>query len=346
MPETPETPAGFSMSLSQLVWFQALESYVERTHRTGFSQSLIIHVAALLAMAVVVVIPKVTQPPPVVVIAFNTEPEASLLQEESPLEEVEMSSFSLEPNPDILNEPAMVETASAIEEMVFDPLDVAAIEPPEPLDIPDMAALMTEMPVAGIKPLPARGRFQAASQAAFHQRVGGMSGGDAIGGELGQRLNAAGAMTGDVQVSIGWDGTNDIDVHVMVEPLRRGPSSSINWTSRMGICGGILDVDANAHPQFLANRPVENIFWRKGAAPYGRYTVAVHHFRNWSNARQTTVEVAVLVDGKVERYTPVVTYGDGLKVVTTFVRPLPTQPPVAPVAPGAMSSAADFPSLP
>ncbi|MGI9178401.1 MAG: hypothetical protein ACR2IT_11180, partial [Pirellulales bacterium] len=266
--------------------------------------------------------------------------ETPLILEETPLEEVQVPALPLESNPDILNEPIMAETASAVEEMAVDPLDVAAIETPELLDMPDTTLLMTEMPVGGLEPFPARRRFAVASQVGFSQQSAGTAGGDAIGGELGRRLKAAGAMTGDVQVSIAWDGSNDIDVHVMVEPLRPGPSSSINWTSRMGICGGLLDVDANANPQVLTNRPVENIFWRKGAAPYGRYTIAVHHFKNWSGARQTTVEVAVLVDGKVERYTPVVTYGDGLKVVTTFVRPLPTQPPVA------MSHAADFSSSP
>jgi len=60
--------------------------------------------------------------------------------------------------------------------------------------------------------------------------------------------------------------------------------------NRLGLCGGMLDVDANAHQRMLTPRPVENVFWAKGQAPYGRYTVAVHHFRNWSGQVATPVE--------------------------------------------------------
>lgn len=73
--------------------------------------------------------------------------------------------------------------------------------------------------------------------------------------------------------------------------------------------------------------PGGGAYWRKDAAPYGRYTVAVHHYRNWAGPPRTPVEVAVLVDGKVERFQPVVAFGQGPQVVTTFIRPLPDRHP-------------------
>jgi hypothetical protein len=93
----------------------------------------------------------------------------------------------------------------------------------------------------------------------------------------------------------------------------------------MGFCGGFLDVDANASPGMLTPAPVENIFWGKGRAPYGRYTVAVHHFRNWSGRSSTPVELAVFVDGQVSRFQPVAIHGQPLMKVTQFERRPPQQ---------------------
>ena len=90
--------------------------------------------------------------------------------------------------------------------------------------------------------------------------------------------------------------------------------------NRLGQCGGLLDVDANAHPAMLVPQPVENVFWGKGQAPYGRYTVAIHHYRNWAGPVQTPVEVAVLVDGQLQRFQVNAVYGAPPTVVTSFVR--------------------------
>lgn len=145
----------------------------------------------------------------------------------------------------------------------------------------------------------------------------------AIGGELGRRLQAAGAQTGDVQVSIRWEGVNDIDLHVMLEPFGALGGSLVCWQQRIGRCGGMLDVDANAHPAWLNPRPVENVFWPSGRAPFGRYTVAVHHYMPWSRLPRTPVEVAVLVDGKVTTFQVVATHGEPARVVTSFIRQRP-----------------------
>lgn len=153
----------------------------------------------------------------------------------------------------------------------------------------------------------------------------GLGPGGGIGGEMGRRLAAAGARTGDVQISIAWNGIDDIDLHVQVEPLQGGGASWISWMCRLGFCGGMLDVDANAMPNMLTPTPVENVFWAKGMAPFGRYTVAVHNFRNWSGRGATPVEMAVLVDGTLQRFRPVAVAGRSMTVVHSFVR----KPPVA-----------------
>ncbi len=199
------------------------------------------------------------------------------------------------------------------------------VAPDDPEQLPSNVDLLSVVAGSSAAAIPTSLAASGASSAtrrglAHHGRGprGGGAGGRGIGGEMGRRLRAAGAGTGDVQVSIRWDNVNDIDVHVRVDPFGPGPSSMISFVTRLGICGGMLDVDANAVPATV--QPVENIFWAAGRAPYGRITVAVHHFRNWSGQVATPVEVAVLVDGEVQRFEPVVVYGGPPVHVITFDR--------------------------
>jgi hypothetical protein len=79
--------------------------------------------------------------------------------------------------------------------------------------------------------------------------------------------------TGDVQVTLRWASSADIDLHV-TEPGGteiyygdRGPTST----------GGQLDVDSNVGCDQEAS--VENIFWPTGQAPSGQYTVEVNGYQ-------------------------------------------------------------------
>ncbi len=315
--------------MTESAWFQAVDSFVERIHRTGFVQSFILHVATLLAMALVVVLPDEPPARPPVVLDFEAEPMAMTEADDLAIAEVEMPPAPWdEADAEMPPAEVPVETVEAIVDLPVEAIDPGALEAPEPLAMPDAADLATEMPVDRTgRRVPRRHRRGVTPTAFADAGTGGEGdGGGAIGGELGRRLRAAGAMTGDVQVSIAWNDVNDIDVHVMVEPFGGGQPSLVCWTSRVGLCGGMLDVDANVHPAAATNRPVENIFWRKGAAPFGRYTVAIHHYHPWSGVRQSPVEVAVMVDGEVERFYPVATFGQPLQVVTTFERRPPSGP--------------------
>ncbi|PRY02284.1 DUF6777 domain-containing protein [Allonocardiopsis opalescens] len=78
--------------------------------------------------------------------------------------------------------------------------------------------------------------------------------------------------TGDVQVTLQWGSSADLDLHVF-EPDGteiyfgdRGPTST----------GGQLDVDSNVGCN--ANGSVENVYWPAGQAPAGDYTVEVDGF--------------------------------------------------------------------
>jgi hypothetical protein len=137
--------------------------------------------------------------------------------------------------------------------------------------------------------------------------------------DIDKRLKAAGAQTGDVQISIAWNTTDDIDLHVhVVSP--DGQRSYISWMNRIGLCGGMLDVDMNANPTQLNRKPVENVFWRVGQAPHGEFIIGVHNFNNWSSSSSTNVMVVVRIEGKIQTYNVNVRYGKPLTEVVRFKR--------------------------
>lgn len=292
---------------------RTIDGFVSDAYRTGFIQSTIVHSSLLLVLALCVTATEPQRPQVRLVLDFMSpaEPPLELTDEilAEPVDEpndIAAESVPPEAATDIL--PAVSMTDSEIEPISFEQTNL----PPEA----SVHDLLAEIPnvVRSTKP---QGRFRPISRG---RGAGGIGHGLGIDGELGRRLAAAGAKTGDVQISIAWEGTNDIDVHIRVEPLQGGMGSIVSWLNRQGSCGGRLDVDANASSAILTHKPVENIFWAKGQAPYGRFTVAVHHFRSWSGQFSTPVEVAVLVDGELKRFYPVATYRRGLTTVYSFER--------------------------
>ena len=322
VPPAPGRPLGAGAGSD---WFAAVDEFVFTIYRTGYVQSLILHVAALLLLALIVIRPDLPRPP-VIALEFAAV---------GPEEAVDVAAVELpDLEPQELDVPDDAAPLPVDELVAVEPsIEVDAVEPAvfaidEPLVADDAAALAVNVPV----PNGFVGAGEPVADAA-----GGGGGGDGIGGEIGRRLKVAGAGTGDVQISIAWNNINDIDLHVMVEPIGGALSASIiNFTNRIGIAGGCLDVDRNVRP--TTRTPVENVVWGKGMAPFGRYTVGVHHFRHWGGGEPTEVEVVVLVDGEEERFKVQLRPGDPLKVVTAFQRlpkggytaaPVATLPPVA-----------------
>ena len=301
-----------------------LDSCVHEAYRTGFTQSLIIHILVLLVLALVVIRPESHRGPIALALQFASARDADEVLDLGPIAELPMMA---ETSNEALDDAAGAEVVAAFDS----PADIAVSAEHEDLMLSEAGDATNHLDIASTDlfakvrlPLIAptshnvlRGpeRFTQATSL-----VNGNAGGVGIDGEMGRRLQAAGAKTGDVQVSIRWDNVNDIDVHVKVEAVSNGQWSLISWMSRLGRCGGMLDVDANAHPAMLTPQPVENVFWGKGQAPYGRYTVVVHHYRNWAGPVKTPVEVAVLVDGQVQRFQVNAVYGAPPTVVTSFAR--------------------------
>ncbi len=79
--------------------------------------------------------------------------------------------------------------------------------------------------------------------------------------------------TGDVQVTLRWQSTADLDLAV-TDPT----GATVDYGNQTSPSGGTLDVDSNAGCSTPTTSPVENVFWPTGGAPDGQYTIAVTYF--------------------------------------------------------------------
>lgn len=118
--------------------------------------------------------------------------------------------------------------------------------------------------------------------------------------DLDDRLQAKGAQTGDVQVSLLWYNKNDLDLEV-IPPS--GEKERLFFGHKNSSCGGKLDVDMNVSYESASAKPVENVFWPRGAAPKGRYQVYVNHFNKHNKPDcqdPTRYSVRVVVHGATQ----------------------------------------------
>ena len=106
--------------------------------------------------------------------------------------------------------------------------------------------------------------------------------------------------TGDVQVTLIWNSTNDLDLWV-VDPQ----GEKIYFGQKTSLSGGLLDVDANAGCGTVTSQPVENIFWPSGEAPLGGYALSVNFFRQCEAVADTPFTLRALVDGQIQEFTGV-----------------------------------------
>lgn len=106
-----------------------------------------------------------------------------------------------------------------------------------------------------------------------------------------QRLAEYGAKTGDIQISLSWDNYNDIDLWVEYNGAYK---DTICWNNKIGLSGGILDIDMNCAP--MTNKAVENIFW-DNAKP-GLYTVYAYFYYQWDSQAETDIDVRIVEKGK------------------------------------------------
>jgi len=119
--------------------------------------------------------------------------------------------------------------------------------------------------------------------------------------------------TGDVQVTLIWNTTDDLDLWV-TDPS----GESIYYQHEYSASGGELDVDANVGCG--TTQPVENIYWPTGGAPQGQYLVEVQFYKQCDEVSPTDYRVKLLVDGEISEFSGrIIAQGDKQEV-TTFNR--------------------------
>jgi hypothetical protein len=310
---------------------------VDRIYKSGFAHSTIINSSILIVLALIFPASRETKK---IQLSLNFSTEAELrepdyepfvelsaAQKEQPeiqssvvhndiivnddsrgsAENITVENLVLEENisqddiSNIINNVAILQTAIRVEPKTKAPRSTKRTKEPSGNALPNANALMTQG--MGI------GEIGAGS-------YGGGQGAGYGNGEIEKRLITYGAKTGDVQISLSWNTPDDLDLHVEVYPI----GSRINWTKRVGLCGGILDIDMNAHAHMLNNSPIENIFWGFNRAPYGQYVVGVHHYYPWGGNRIVQGLVRVKLDSSVKTFPFTITYGEGIKKITTFTR--------------------------
>lgn len=121
--------------------------------------------------------------------------------------------------------------------------------------------------------------------------------------------------TGDIQATLTWDSTNDLDLWV-TDPA----GATIFFGSPNAPSGGQLDVDANADCEVQTTRPVENIFWPTGGAPRGDFVVQVQYYKQCEAGAPIAFHLRLKVDGKVTEYDGVINAAGDLQKVTAFTR--------------------------
>lgn len=126
--------------------------------------------------------------------------------------------------------------------------------------------------------------------------------------EFSRRLNAAGAQTGEITLSLMWHDYNDLDLHC------KDPTGEIIYFSNKRGKHGTLDVDRNVSP--TTQRPVENIFFEKPIS--GRYEIYVHHFNHHASPVSQSYVARVTVSGQRKEFSGSVTHEDPPKLVHSF----------------------------
>ncbi|MBK9179560.1 MAG: zinc-ribbon domain-containing protein [Acidimicrobiales bacterium] len=103
--------------------------------------------------------------------------------------------------------------------------------------------------------------------------------------------------SGDVQVTLRWSSTADLDLAV-TDPT----GARISYEATSSPSGGQLDVDANG--ACAGDPPVENVFWPPGQAPLGEYLLEVHYYGECAGEGPQSFTLAFVSNGGLAPIVP------------------------------------------
>jgi hypothetical protein len=132
--------------------------------------------------------------------------------------------------------------------------------------------------------------------------------------DIEERLEEVNASKGEITISLGWNNSNDLDLHV-ITPC----GDTINYYHLdERVCGGIMEYDRNADDYNISSRPFEHIYWEEGNAFEGQYEVIIHNYEQREQSRYTNYELNVIIDGNKKTYTGKIGGKDEIVEVTEF----------------------------
>lgn len=105
---------------------------------------------------------------------------------------------------------------------------------------------------------------------------------------------------GSVKVTLTWDTTGDLDLHV-IDPS----SEEIYYAHPSSASGGILDVDDRD------GYGPENIYWPEGGAPTGTYTWFVKYYADPDGVGSATWNVLIVINDTFTQYSDTLTTAGG-----------------------------------
>lgn len=129
--------------------------------------------------------------------------------------------------------------------------------------------------------------------------------------EFDSRIRREGGQQSEQLVTLIWNNTNDLDLHVVC------PNGTRVYFANVSGCGSRLDIDMNASANWLSNAPVENIVW-PGGMPPGRYQVYVDHYANHGSPDPTPFRVRVRVGGQERVFNGSIRHGEPARFITEF----------------------------
>ncbi len=118
--------------------------------------------------------------------------------------------------------------------------------------------------------------------------------------------------TGDVQVTLTWEGTADLDLHI-IDPA----GEDIGWWNSSLASGGEQDWDDWCDP--VSHGGPENIYWPYKEAPSREYAVFIDYYETCRAEGETAWTVRTIVDGEVRTFTGTISPGDEIEVAR-FIR--------------------------
>jgi len=109
---------------------------------------------------------------------------------------------------------------------------------------------------------------------------------------------------GDIQITLTWDNTSDLDLHV-IDPF----GEEIYWNHKFSESGGVLDYDDTD------GYGPENIYWPKLQAPSGTYQVFVHDYVWTGKPNSANYIVLVTAFGKTKKFVGTINLDETVHIV-------------------------------